>query len=176
MNISVGYVSFVEPLAGETREPLRPKIKTIIMGRKRKRVHHNHQDGDCSKNGANPDPTNCSKYNLCTCGTDNKWIKTPQTCPDGLWFNPELLYCDFPENVDCTPIKAVSSFLNANDNETIIVEGNSAFMSVPNAILFYSCLVHGEQAQVGESKSLGFQNCQSFMFHLLQCRRKLPDI
>ena len=97
------------------------------------------KDGDCSKNGANPDPTDCSKYNLCTCGTDNKWIKTPQTCPDGLWFNPELLYCDFPENVDCTPNVAVSSFLNANDNEAIIVEGNSAFMSVPNVRLFFSC-------------------------------------
>ena len=36
------------------------------------------------------------------------------------------------------------------------------------------CL-HGKQAQVGESKSLGFQNFQSSMFHLLQCYRKFPD-
>ena len=36
--------------------------------------------------------------------------------------------------------------------------------------------IHGEQAQVGESKSLGFQNCKSIMFHLLRGCRKLPDI
>ena len=96
------------------------------------------KDGDCSTNGANPDPTDCSKYNLCTCGTDNEWIKTPQTCPDGLWFNPELLYCDFPENVDCTPNTFVSSFLRKGGNETVVVDGNKAGVSVPNVMLYLS--------------------------------------
>ena len=36
--------------------------------------------------------------------------------------------------------------------------------------------LHGEQAQVGESKSLGFQNYHSITFHLLQCCKKLSDI
>ena len=37
-------------------------------------------------------------------------------------------------------------------------------------------IIHGEQAQVGESKSLAIQYYMSITFHLLQCCRKLPDV
>lgn len=36
--------------------------------------------------------------------------------------------------------------------------------------------LHGEQAQVGEHKSLGFQNNQSITSYLLQSCKKLLDI
>ena len=97
-------------------------------------------DGVCAVNGANPDPTDCSRYYLCTCGADDQWLKTLQTCPDGLWFNPEFLYCDYPENVDCTP-SFYLSFQKSNENDTIIVEGNNAVMSAPNILILYLCFI-----------------------------------
>ena len=59
-------------------------------------------------------------------------------------------------------------------------EYNNICHIIPNIyqilIKFYLEVLHGEQAQVGESKSLGFQNYPSITFHLLQCCKKLPDI
>ncbi|MFR0679381.1 carbohydrate-binding module family 14 protein [Dysgonomonas mossii] len=44
-----------------------------------------------------PHPTDCSKYIMCVLG-----LPVEMKCPEGLHFNPELAYCDFPENTDCT--------------------------------------------------------------------------
>ena len=55
----------------------------------------------CVKDGANADPKDCSRYYLCHRDQDGEWIETPQACPSGLFFNPDFLYCDFPDNVDC---------------------------------------------------------------------------
>ena len=55
----------------------------------------------CVKDGAIPDPKDCSRYYLCHCYQDKECIETPQACPSGLFFNPDFLYCDFPDNVDC---------------------------------------------------------------------------
>ena len=47
-------------------------------------------DEICMAIGANADPNDCSRYYLCACDVNGEWIKTPQTCPDGLWFNQEF--------------------------------------------------------------------------------------
>ena len=64
----------------------------------------NDDDDDeniCVKDGAIADPKDCSRYYLCHCYQDKECVETPQACPSGLFFNPDFLYCDFPENVDC---------------------------------------------------------------------------
>ena len=101
-------------------------------------------DGICMTNGANADPDDCSKYYLCTCDVNGEWIKTPQSCPDGLWFNPEFLYCDFPDNVECEQhvrLKNPQPFLSINDDKhKIVVEGNQATQVLPR-IIYMSILI-----------------------------------
>ncbi|XP_065089019.1 peritrophin-1-like [Ochlerotatus camptorhynchus] len=43
-----------------------------------------------------PHPDVCSKYLICSNG-----VAYEQDCRDGLLFNPALLVCDWPENVEC---------------------------------------------------------------------------
>jgi len=47
--------------------------------------------------GIHPHETDCSKYYQCDHGHQFE----DQSCPEGLLFNPELLVCDWPENVEC---------------------------------------------------------------------------
>lgn len=47
--------------------------------------------------GVHPHETDCAKYYQC----DHGHRFDDQSCPDGLLFNPELLVCDWPENVEC---------------------------------------------------------------------------
>ena len=44
-----------------------------------------------------PDPTDCEKYFICTPSGPE-----PQSCPPGLWFDPTLNVCNWPELVDCS--------------------------------------------------------------------------
>ena len=60
------------------------------------------EDVICGSNdGTKYDPEDCSKYYMCTCGTNGEWIKIHEKCSDSLLFNRQYLYCDWPENVDC---------------------------------------------------------------------------
>ncbi|KAF5306731.1 hypothetical protein FQA39_LY01489 [Lamprigera yunnana] len=43
-----------------------------------------------------PHETDCSKFYKCSYGE-----KIEQDCYPGLYFNPDTLQCDWPENVDC---------------------------------------------------------------------------
>ena len=43
-----------------------------------------------------PDPTDCEKYYAC-----GPTGPQPQTCPPGLWFDPSLTVCNYPEEVNC---------------------------------------------------------------------------
>merc|ERR1711953_58592 len=47
--------------------------------------------------GVHPHESDCTKFYQCSHG--NRW--PDQSCPEGLLFNPDLLVCDWPENVDC---------------------------------------------------------------------------
>ena len=47
--------------------------------------------------GVHADPDNCSGYIMCDMA-DNTY---EMPCPPGLMFNPDILVCDWPENVDC---------------------------------------------------------------------------
>ncbi|XP_074628206.1 peritrophin-1-like [Acropora palmata] len=53
----------------------------------------------CAVNGAgvHPDPDTCKGFIMC----DMAGIKHKMTCPANLLFNPTLLVCDWPHNVDC---------------------------------------------------------------------------
>jgi hypothetical protein len=53
---------------------------------------------DCSgkPDGLYPHPQSCAKFVTCSSGNGYEF-----TCPDGLLFDPEELYCNFPELVDC---------------------------------------------------------------------------
>ncbi|XP_068731742.1 U-scoloptoxin(01)-Er1a-like [Montipora capricornis] len=47
--------------------------------------------------GNHPDPDTCSGFIMCdVAGRMHK-----MTCPSNLLFNPTLLVCDWPSNVDC---------------------------------------------------------------------------
>ena len=60
------------------------------------------EDVICGSNdGTKYDPEDCSKYYMCTCGTNGEWNKVHEKCSDSLLFNRQYLYCDWPENVDC---------------------------------------------------------------------------
>jgi hypothetical protein len=43
-----------------------------------------------------PYPGDCTKFLECVLGE-----KTVVDCPDGLWFNPTLLVCDYPYHSGC---------------------------------------------------------------------------
>lgn len=43
-----------------------------------------------------PHPTDCTRYFLCDNG-----VSYPYQCPDGLYFDPTLQVCNWPEFVDC---------------------------------------------------------------------------
>ena len=51
---------------------------------------------DCAP-GIHPHETECNKYFMCDHG--HRW--PDQSCPDGLLFNPDILVCDWPQNVEC---------------------------------------------------------------------------
>ncbi|CAG7822910.1 unnamed protein product, partial [Allacma fusca] len=53
------------------------------------------EDKEC---GRYPDPGDCSAYYICG---ENKTHVGHKQCPDGLLFNPIILDCDLPENVNC---------------------------------------------------------------------------
>ena len=46
-----------------------------------------------------PSPVDCSKFYVCTHNGPFE-----MSCPEGLWFNTEVNYCDWPENVACEGI------------------------------------------------------------------------
>ena len=46
-----------------------------------------------------PSPVDCSKYYVCVHSRP-----VEMNCPEGLWFNTEVNYCDWPENVACEGI------------------------------------------------------------------------
>ena len=50
----------------------------------------------CKKDGLQADPLDCAKYYWCQGDAATQF-----SCPAGLHFNPEHLYCDWPANVDC---------------------------------------------------------------------------
>ncbi|KAI9552834.1 hypothetical protein GHT06_020716 [Daphnia sinensis] len=50
-----------------------------------------------SPSGLFPDPASCSSFYSCSNGTPIK-----MQCGTGLYFNPTLLVCDWPSNVNCT--------------------------------------------------------------------------
>ncbi|XP_063975936.1 peritrophin-1-like [Diachasmimorpha longicaudata] len=43
-----------------------------------------------------PDPYNCASFYICV---GLKPVK--KFCPNGLYWNPDLRVCDWPQNVDC---------------------------------------------------------------------------
>ena len=47
------------------------------------------------------DPTDCSKFYVCTLDVTGKWIKHEFSCPGILLFNEDLQACDWPFNVAC---------------------------------------------------------------------------
>lgn len=51
--------------------------------------------------GLKPDPTDCSKYYMCTLNADGSWDKIHYSCVRPTLFNTEKLYCDWPANVNC---------------------------------------------------------------------------
>lgn len=48
------------------------------------------------QNGFHPSPTSCSQYYICASGNPFKF-----TCGQGLLWNEEHLFCDWPKNVVC---------------------------------------------------------------------------
>ena len=50
----------------------------------------------CSKDGYFPDPSDCSKYVVCSAG-----VRYSKSCPPGLLYNKVNKYCDWPQNVQC---------------------------------------------------------------------------
>merc|ERR1712156_175383 len=50
----------------------------------------------CNQGDLSGDPSDCSVFYQCSQGE-----KVSQTCPEGLFFNKEKKYCDWPENVSC---------------------------------------------------------------------------
>lgn len=61
-------------------------------------LYHNYSSATCTGEKGNyyPDPEDCSKFYECFDGVPLHW-----ECPNGLLFNPELLVCDWSDNVDC---------------------------------------------------------------------------
>jgi len=55
-----------------------------------------HKDCKGVKDGLYPQP-DCRKYIQCAGGQIFHFM-----CPNGLWFNPKIGACDWPEHVDCT--------------------------------------------------------------------------
>ncbi|MFE0757138.1 carbohydrate-binding module family 14 protein [Inquilinus sp. NPDC058860] len=53
---------------------------------------------DCTDlpNGEYPNPETCTAFCYCVWG-ESVWTD----CPDGLFFNPELKVCDWPQNSGC---------------------------------------------------------------------------
>merc|ERR1712142_1265065 len=44
-----------------------------------------------------PDPDDCDSYYACTSGGE----AVAMDCPEGLYFDPRILACNWPDNVDC---------------------------------------------------------------------------
>jgi len=53
------------------------------------------------EDGLHADPNNCAQFYQCANGHQYPM----QECPEGLLFNAEEEYCDWPENVDCSVSK-----------------------------------------------------------------------
>ena len=110
-------------------------------------------DDICINNGANTDPTDCSKFYSCFCGMDGEWIKVSQACPKDLLFNQKYSSCDFPVNVDCktnlSESRMAQAFVGTNDrNEEILApghttDGNQASKCFPNSqyLIFLVCFI-----------------------------------
>ena len=53
------------------------------------------------EDGIHADPNNCAQFYQCANGHQYPM----QECPEGLLYNAEKEYCDWPENVDCSVSK-----------------------------------------------------------------------
>lgn len=55
----------------------------------------------CTKEGFTRDPNNCAIFYSCVLQVDGSFIAYKYECPADLYFNENILQCDWKENVDC---------------------------------------------------------------------------
>ena len=79
------------------------------------------------EDGIYPHETECNKFYQCSFG--HRW--EDQECPEGLYFNPEISVCDWPENVDC----GVGKPINPDCGES----GEGIFPVPGECNAFYQC-------------------------------------
>jgi len=78
-------------------EPIDPDVAFATLD-----VDHDGVDEGCEAEAVCPDgiypvPGQCNAFFTCANGIQFE----AQSCPPGLLFNPELLVCDWPDNLDC---------------------------------------------------------------------------
>lgn len=95
----------------------------------------------------------CERYFICVNGQPIR-----QLCRDGLYFNPEINKCDFPENVDCEFSKTENSTTTPEHPED-----ENGFPICPN--VGHSFFPHPNNCDLYFSCFMGFRSVQQCPFH-----------
>ncbi|KAG5874285.1 hypothetical protein JTB14_005717 [Gonioctena quinquepunctata] len=84
---------------------------------------------DCLTNGIYADPANCTQFYMCA-----PYGPVVFQCPSGLFFNPTLLTCDFPETAGCnTFTSSTPSTSSTNDFSSNVTKTNNFLETTPNS-------------------------------------------
>ncbi|WP_160712297.1 chitin binding peritrophin-A domain-containing protein [Chitinophaga solisilvae] len=100
----------------------------------------------CEQDGYYADPDYCNTFHVCKDGV----IITTGHCPDGTYYNPETMICDWADNVNCTGGPGKQCLKNPDDSKN---NGDCYLRQDTSGSGFY--------VQVCETSWIKFKPCQT---------------